>query len=192
MPRKSARTLSAADKFFERRRTAGNLAQLRDELKTVRGPLDAGWRADAKANFEPTPPHLLAAWALDSARAQTRLTRDERREMFAGYLAKHGEKLRAEVTLDSRARILRGAAPFDVEKEVRSRAADALNQAEHARLERVLKRTMSSFGLPARRRTADRPSKTARNRTTVAAPPTSANPRTLNLPPPPDLLLYCS
>lgn len=151
----------AADKFFERRRTAGNLAQLRDELKTVRGPLDAGWRADAKANFEPTPPHLLAAWALDSARAQTRLTRDERREMFAGYLAKHGEKLRAEVTLDSRARILRGAAPFDVEKEVRSRAADALNQAEHARLERVLKRTMSSFALPADAVLQNRPSKTA-------------------------------
>ena len=53
---------AAADKFFERRRTAGNIAQLRDELKTVRGPLDPGWRADAKANFEPTPPHLLAAW----------------------------------------------------------------------------------------------------------------------------------
>ena len=82
--------------------------------------------------------------------------------MFAGYLAKHGEKLRAEVTLDlAGARILRGAAPLDVEKEVRSRAADALNQAEHARLERVLKRTMSSFALPADAVLQNRPSKTA-------------------------------
>lgn len=141
--------VAAADEFFERRRTAGDVAQLHEELKPARAILDAAWRADAKANFEPTPPHLLAAWARDSALAKARLTPDERREIFAGYLAKHGAKLRDEATLDSRARVLRGAPPLDVEKEVKQRAAAALNEAERARIERVVARTMSSFGPPA-------------------------------------------
>ena len=138
-----------ADQFFQRRRTAGDVARVREELKPARAILDAAWRADAKASFEPTPAHLLAAWARDSALAKARLTPAERREMFAGYLAKHGDQLRQDAELDSRARVLRGAPPLDVEKEVKQRAAEALNQAERARLERIVARSMSSFGVPA-------------------------------------------
>lgn len=138
-----------ADQFFQRRRTAGDVARIREELKPARAILDAAWRTDAKARFEPTPTHLLAAWARDSALAKARLTRVERREMFAGYLDKHGDQLRRDAELDSRARVLRGAPPLDVEKEVKLRAAEALNEAERARLERIVARTMSSFGVPA-------------------------------------------
>lgn len=138
-----------ADQFFQRRRTAGDVARVREELKPARAILDPAWRSDAKARFEPTPTHLLAAWARDSALAKARRTPEERRAMFAGYLAKHGDQLRQDATLDSRARVLRGAPPLDVEREIKQRAADALNQAERARLERIVARTMSSFGVPA-------------------------------------------
>lgn len=140
---------TAADHFFQRRRTAGDVTRLRDELEPARAILDPAWRARAKASFEPTPTHLLAAWARDSALARARLSPTQRREIFAGYLAKHGDKLRQEATLDSRARVLRGEQPLDVEREVKQRAADALNQSERARLERIVARTMSSFGVPA-------------------------------------------
>lgn len=138
-----------ADQFFQRRRTAGDVALLREELKPARGILDSAWRSHAKANFEPTPAHLLAAWARDSALAKARLTPSERRGMVADYLAKHGEKLRTDAELDSRARVLRGAPPLDIDSEIKQRAADALNQAERARLERVVARAMSSYGVPA-------------------------------------------
>ena len=56
------------------------------------------------------------------------------------------------------------ASPLDVDKEVKQRAAAALNAAERARLERIVARTMSSFGVPAsdavkhdRRRTIGKP-----------------------------------
>ena len=138
-----------ADQFFQRRRTAGDVARVREELRPARAILDTAWLADAKARFEPTPTHLLAAWARDSAIAKARRTPAERREMLVGYLGKHGDQLRQDAELDSRARVLRGAPPLDVEKEVKQRAAEALNQAERARLERILARTMSSFGVPA-------------------------------------------
>ncbi len=48
--------------------------------------------------------------------------------MFAGYLDKHGDQLRRDAELDSRARVLRGAPPLDVEKEVKLRAAEALKR----------------------------------------------------------------
>jgi hypothetical protein len=161
-----------ADQFFQRRRTAGDVARVREELKPARAILDAAWRTDAKARFEPTPTHLLAAWARDSALARARLTRDERREMFAGYLAKHGDQLRQDAELDSRARVLRGAPPLDVNKEVKLRAAEALNEAERARLERIVARTMSSFGVPASEATqrAEPPTKAQQTAPTLNRP----------------------
>lgn len=138
-----------ADTFFARRRSKPHVAQLRDERLVPAKKMLAAWAADTKQRFEPTPPHLLAAWARDSALAKARLHPAERREIFAGYLSKHGDKLRQDVVLDSRARELRGAPPLDIEKEVRQRAAEALNAAERARLERIAARAMASFGVPA-------------------------------------------
>lgn len=135
-----------ARRFFERRRTAADVALLREELNPAQAILNAARRVDAKARFEPTPAYLLAAWARDSALARARLGAIERRDMVAGYLAKHGDQLRRDAELDSRARVLRGAPPLDIEKEVTLRAADALETAEHARLERIVARTTASFG----------------------------------------------
>jgi len=165
----------AANKFFQRRRTAGDVALLREELNPAQAILNYAWRADAKTNFQPTPPHLLAAWARDSALVRARLTTDERREIFADYLEKHGAKLRDEVTLDSRARVLRGAPPLDVDKEVRLRAAATLNETERARLERVVARAMSSFAIPA---SAAAQPKGASQRVEPPAPSPNRAPRT--------------
>jgi len=156
---------AAADKFFERRRSAADVAAARRPSM----PHDAALRAGAKERFEPTPPHLLAAWARDSALARARLTVDQRRDLFAGYLVKHGAQLREEIRMDSRARVLRGAPPLDAERELRSRASAALNEAENARLTRIVNRAMTSFGVP--------PSAAVTRADTKATRPTTALPR---------------
>lgn len=139
--------VAAADLFFSERRSPDVVHALQREPKA--GASAAVARQNAREKFEPTPPHLLAEWARDSALARARLSRDEYRAMYAKYLERHAPRLRDEASMDSRARQARGGAPLDVEKEVRARAAQELSAAENARLAQVVKRATASFGVPA-------------------------------------------
>lgn len=106
-----AANLAAATEFFTRRRRVAERRRLME-------------------HFERTPRPVLEEWMRESALAR-------RRQIIPDYLVEHGDRLRDEVTLDSRARQARGAAPYDVESEVRRRAVDAVRRAlEDVRLAR--------------------------------------------------------
>ena len=135
---------AAADKFFSQRRTAAHLAAVRQQPFPGQEP-----RTTAREKMKPAPQAELADWVRRSALARAARSPQERREMLHTYLQKHGARLRDEVTLDSRARVARGAAPLDVKKEMSSRAAAELSAAESARLTRVVNRALASYGLPA-------------------------------------------
>lgn len=101
--------LAAATEFFARPRRAAERRRLME-------------------HFEQTPRPLLEEWMRESALAR-------RRQIVPDYLVEHGERLRDEVTLDSRARQARGAAPFDIEAEVRRRALVSVRRAlQHFRM----------------------------------------------------------
>jgi hypothetical protein len=95
-----------ADAFFTRKRTAEERRRIKQE-------------------YTPTPPELIARWE-----QRSQLVKARRRELEAvkAYLAKHEAALRDEATLDSRARIARGATPLDVEEEVARRAREAVRR----------------------------------------------------------------
>ncbi|WP_100812203.1 MULTISPECIES: hypothetical protein [unclassified Microbacterium] len=98
-----AANLAAATEFFTRRRLVSERRRLMQ-------------------HFERTPRPLLEEWMRKSALAR-------RRQIVPDYLVEHGERLRDEVTLDSRARQARGADPYDLETEVRRRAIAAVRRA---------------------------------------------------------------
>ncbi len=114
--------LTAATEFFARRRRAAERRRLLE-------------------HFEKTPRPLLELWMRESALAR-------RRQVVPDYLVEHGERLRDEVALDSRARPARGAAPFDIEVEVRRRAIIAVRRAQEG------SRTAPSINAKARTGTA--------------------------------------
>ncbi len=156
---------AAAELFFSRHRNATEKDALRGEGQPLRPPVAA--RARIKSDLGPTPAPLLAEWIRQSVLGREGKSPDERRNMLMAYLREHGAALRDEVTLDSRARVARGAPPLDVRKEMAARAAEALSAAETARLTRVLNRTLASYGLPpAAALTGQRPS---------SVPPTRAS-----------------
>ena len=86
-------------------------------------------RRRIKREYLPTPPELIERWERRSQRV-----RERRRELEAvkRYVARHGERLRDEATLDSRARTARGATPLDIDAEVLARAQEAVRRARHA------------------------------------------------------------
>ena len=100
-----AANLAAATEFFARRRPVAERRRL-------------------MAHFEKTPRPLLEQWMRESALAR-------HRQMVPDYLVEHGERLRDEVTLDSRARQVRGAVPYDIETEVRRRALHAVRAVQN-------------------------------------------------------------
>lgn len=71
-----------------------------------------------------TPPELLQEWAKSSALLRRRLTALDK---LGAHLAKHGNRLREDIVMDSRAREQRGLPPLDMEIELRSRALAALD-----------------------------------------------------------------
>lgn len=83
-------------------------------------------RRRIKREYLPTPPELIERWERRSQRV-----RERRRELEAvkRYVARHGDRLRDEATLDSRARTARGATPLDVNAEVLLRAQEAVRRA---------------------------------------------------------------
>lgn len=98
-----AANLAAATEFFTRPRRVSERRRLMQ-------------------HFERTPRPLLEEWMQESALAR-------RRQIVPDYLVEHVERLRDEVTLDSRARQARGAYPYDLETEVRRRAIAAVRRA---------------------------------------------------------------
>lgn len=96
----------AADAFFSRTRSRAEFRRISD--------------GDLAEN-------LLHGWAKYS-------TLVRRRNAFLGavhkHLAKHGDELRDDVNLDSRARELRGRPPLEIDVEVRRRAVDAVSAAQ--------------------------------------------------------------
>lgn len=99
--------LKSAGEFFSRKRSRAELRRISEQ--------------DA-----PTPSNLLQEWARHSALIRRRM------DVLYGaeaYLAKHGDRLRGEVELDSRARQLHGREPLDADAEVRRRALEAVRLA---------------------------------------------------------------
>ena len=156
-PRKIARVYAAdrraneteADRFFSRRRTAAQRAAIRQELRPLPSLPGKPPRTASREDMKPVTQAEFADWVRRSALARAGKSPQERREMLHAYLQKNGARLRDEVTLDSRARVARGAAPLDVKKEMSSRAAAELSAAESERLTRVVNRALASYGLPA-------------------------------------------
>lgn len=156
-PRKITRVYAAdrrandteAERFFSRRRTASQRAALRQEMRTEPRLPSAAPRTLTREYMKPASQAELADWVRGAALARAGKSPQERRAMFHEYLQKNGARLRDEITLDSRARMARGAPPLDIEKEMSSRAAAELGEAESARLTRVVNRALASYGLPA-------------------------------------------
>lgn len=117
----------AAQKFFERERTEPEISKLRRELASylpVREAVDKRGR---------TPVEKLTEWQRNSRLAQERFTRAanmarlaqegrlaSRLDEIAGALwQRHGARVRDEVSMESRARQLRGKPALDVDREIR-------------------------------------------------------------------------
>lgn len=81
-------------------------------------------RQRIKTQYSPTPRGLLEEWAKFSALARKRFAEHEQ---VGKYLERHGDRLRAEAVLDSRARELQGKPPLYVEAEVLARARKAVS-----------------------------------------------------------------
>jgi hypothetical protein len=98
---------TAATEFFSRLRTPEERRRLQKE-------------------YVPPSTEMIKRWERRSAAAKAR-----RKELEAvrAYVAHHGDRLRDEATLDSRARIARGATPLDVDAEVERRARDEVRRA---------------------------------------------------------------
>ncbi|WP_435528074.1 hypothetical protein [Microbacterium aurantiacum] len=156
-PRKIARVYAAdrraneteAERFFSQRRTVAQRAAIRLELKPEPGLSGNPTRTISREPVKPATQAELADWVRRAALARAGKTPQERRAMLHEYLQKNGARLRDEITLDSRARVARGAPPLDVKKEMSSRAAAELSAAEGERLTRVVNRALASYGLPA-------------------------------------------
>lgn len=109
---------SAAEEFFHRKRTPGEKKQIKRE-------------------YVATPPELIERWTRFSALARRR---SQDMEAMETYLQRHGERLKEEIELDSRARQARGAAPLDVDKELSRRARETLRGLRPAPAGRVARR----------------------------------------------------
>lgn len=98
------RNEQGATEFFTRRRIGEERRRIRKE-------------------YLPTPPELIERWERRSQRV-----RERRKELEAvkRYVARHGDRLREEATLDSRAREVRGATTLDIDAEVLLRAQEAV------------------------------------------------------------------
>lgn len=155
---------TAAERFFSQRRTATQRAAVRKEL----GPAPAH-RRESPRSIPPAPGTSatqaeLANWVRRAALAREGKGPEERRAMLREYLYKNKARLRDEVTLDSRARVARGASPLDINREMSSRAAAELSAAERDRLTRVVNRALASYGLPPSAAVqGNRPTATAQN-----------------------------
>jgi hypothetical protein len=100
------RNESEAAEFFRRARTAEERHRLREE-------------------YVPTPRELIVRWERRSARIRER---QQELEAVKRYIALHGKQIREEITLDSRARIARGATPLDMDTETLRRAVQAIRR----------------------------------------------------------------
>ena len=100
-------SLWAGEEFFSRRRS-------RDEIRRVA----AGDFAEGKVD-----PKLVQDWARGVGLMRRRA---ELLVAARAYIAKHGDQLRREITLDSRARRLLGKEPLDMDVEIRWRAMTAV------------------------------------------------------------------
>ncbi|GAB3033831.1 hypothetical protein GCM10027052_09090 [Parafrigoribacterium mesophilum] len=110
-------------------------------------------RARIRSSYSPTPPELLADWARTSALARRRAALLHRFESdLRKQMTRHGARIRGEVELDSRARVLRGKAPLNLDEEVRRRIADKLldrtNDAPWLRRQLALRPVVSHQQLP--------------------------------------------
>ena len=86
-------------------------------------------RYRVREDYEPTPPELLQQWRRQSLLAQRRFDAFDRFGPAVGrYLERHGEKIRSEVRMDSRARELTGGGPLEVEVETRRRVIETVRQ----------------------------------------------------------------
>jgi hypothetical protein len=97
--------LAAAEQFFSRRRSRAEVRRI------AAGDVD---------------PNLLQGWARYSALVRRR---NAFLDAVQTHIRKHGDELRDEVTLDSRARQLIGRDPLDTDGEVRRRALEAVRLA---------------------------------------------------------------
>ena len=86
-------------------------------------------RYRVREDYEPTPPELLQQWRRQSLLAQRRFDAFDRFGPAVGrYLERHGEKVRSEVRMDSRAKELKGEGPLEVEVETRRRVIDIVRR----------------------------------------------------------------
>ncbi|WP_401001140.1 hypothetical protein [Agromyces sp. GXQ0307] len=97
--------LAAAEQFFSRRRSRAEVRRI------AAGDVD---------------PNLLQGWARYSALVRRR---NAFLDAVQTHIRKHGDELRDDVTLDSRARELVGKDPLDTDAEVRRRALEAVRVA---------------------------------------------------------------
>lgn len=120
----------------------------------LRGPAE---RRRILAQYEPTPPELIAEWQQRSRLGKQRAAALERfPQRLEDYHAKHGERLREEVRMDSTARTLRGAEPLAIDDEVNRRALEAVWRAT-AGLGRPTPGTPRKSTDPSRRRRGTTP-----------------------------------
>lgn len=115
----------------------------------LRGPDE---RRRILAQYQSTPPELVAEWQRRSRLGKQRAAALERfPQRLEKYHAKHGDRLREEVRMDSTARTLRGAAPLAIDDEVNRRALEAVWRAT-AGLGRPVPGTPRKPSEPSRRR----------------------------------------
>lgn len=115
----------------------------------LRGPDE---RRRILEQYEATPPELIAEWQHRSRLGKQRAAALERfPKRLEDYHARHGERLREEVRMDSTARTLRGAPPLAIDDEVNRRAIQAVWQAT-AGLGRPVPETPHKPSEPPRRR----------------------------------------
>ncbi|MDO8384214.1 hypothetical protein [Microbacterium sp.] len=93
---------AAADAFFAKKRTGGDIARIRDQ-------------------DEPTPPDLVHAW---DERSENRRVAREILAIAEEYFAEHEVELRARIAEVSRARFRGGMLPLDVYTEPRRHALE--------------------------------------------------------------------
>jgi hypothetical protein len=100
-------------------------------------------RQRIRKEYLPTPPELIERWERRSQRV-----RERRKELEAvkKYVARHGDQLRDEATLDSRARTARGATALNIDAEVLLRAQEAVRARRTAVAQRAASaRSMSAI-----------------------------------------------
>jgi hypothetical protein len=118
---------ATADAFFARVRTSAEQRAISQELHQLREEKVRQEKIARRRQVERT---VIAR---------------QNAEIINTYLQRHGQRLREEVRLDSRAREIRGAGPYpDLEAETRRRAADLIEEARSVRRQKAQARAQRS------------------------------------------------